>query len=99
VRLPWLLSWWREGVVLSEVDIGKCLTFLYHSHVGHWPGKRRGEDPRSSYLPTQSNTTLPNEVFPRSAHDRLVANQVVGLACWGYLVRCPWLCNKTIAWP
>jgi hypothetical protein len=34
VRLPWLLSWWREGVVLSEVDIGKCLTFLYHSHVG-----------------------------------------------------------------
>jgi hypothetical protein len=73
VRLPWLLSWWREGVVLSEVDIGKCLAFLYHSHVGHWPGKRRGEDPRSSYLPILSNTTLPNEFFPRSADDRLVA--------------------------
>jgi hypothetical protein len=49
VRLPLLLSWWREGVV-GCVDVGKGLSFLYYDHVGHWPGKRRGEDPRSSCI-------------------------------------------------
>jgi hypothetical protein len=71
VRLPLLLSWWREGVV-GYVDVGKGPTFLYHDHVGI--GLARGGakilDPLASSI-----TSLPNERFSPAVPmtDRLLA--------------------------
>jgi hypothetical protein len=43
----------------SQVDVGKGLPFLYHGHVGHWPGRGGAK-----ILDPLTITTLPNEVSP-----------------------------------
>jgi len=49
---------------------------------------------------TSSITNLPNERFspavPMTDSLPLLLGLVVDLACWDYLVRCTWLCNKSM---
>ena len=44
--------------MVSQVDVGKGLPFLYHCHVGHWPGL---SEAGRKFLDPLTKASLPNE--------------------------------------
>ena len=83
--------------VVGQVGVGLGLPFLYHRHrhVRHWPGRGGAKilDPLTKALPP-----LPDKRFSPAVpmRDFMPLALVVDLAWRDCLVRCAWLCNKTI---